>query len=986
LFRKEICEKHVMPGYLYFLNFAIHQYNLVMLSISKDHSAWSCLTGQLISKLTSAIAVVLFSFSAVNAQNLNLNDPVPADPDIKIGKLENGLAYYIKHNSKPEQRIELRLVINAGSICETDSQQGLAHFCEHMCFNGTKNFPSNKMIDMLEEMGVKFGSELNAYTSFDETIYMLKVPSDKEEWINRGFQVLEDWAHQVSLDNSEIDKERGVIIEEWRLGLGADNRMMLKYLPVLFKGSKYASRLPIGKVEIIKSFPYDTLRNFYRTWYRPDLMAVVVVGDIDSNLAEDKIREYFSRIPVPVNPEQRKLFSVPDNTDPLISVVTDKEATGYEAQIMFKHPKENAVTFLDYRNTLMRNLYTGMLNKRLEEIAQKPDAPYLYAGAGYGSFIGRTMDVYSLSVSAKENQLEKSINLLLTENERVRQFGFTASELEREKKDMLSLYENTAKEADKTVSATYADEFIRNFLTMECIPGYKREFELVSEFLPGMSLEELNKMGKALTTEKNMLVLVTAQVKEGIKVPSEQEVAGIIKTAMSGKIEAYVDKVTNAPLLDREPVPSAIVKRTENAAFGYTELVFGNGVRMILKPTNFKNDEMLISAYSPGGISIYPDNDVMSATLASTIVTQSGLGNYDLTGLKKKLSGNTANLTPYINELREGVNGNCSPKDFETLLQLNYLYFTGIRRDTNAYNAYLSRLKNRIKPMRANPQVIFADTLSKIVSNNSPRVIAVPTDAQFAQVNLDRLLGIYRDRFADASDFTYFLVGNFKTEEILPLLEKYIGGLPSTGRKESWKDRSPEFPKGLVKVEVPRNSEPQSMVAMMWKGDFRWKDRTRLGFSILMDVLSIRCRESMREEQGGVYGINIDGSPSKFPKPRFTISSSWGCNPDSISKLLQTFLNEMSRIKKEGPGEVDLNKVKETMIRERETGMKENGYWLSVLQNHYLYGDRLLSLNEFKAFVNSFTVKEIKAIADKYLNTEKYVEVALTPAPKAEIK
>lgn len=940
-------------------------------------------------KLSGTALIIIFLFGSIfplRAQELNLNDPIPADPNIKTGKLQNGITYYIKYNSKPEKRVELRLAINAGSVCEMDSQQGLAHFCEHMCFNGTKNFPSNKMVDMLEEMGVKFGDELNAYTSFDETIYMLKVPSDKEEWINRGFQVLEDWAHQVSLDDSEIDKERGVIIEEWRLGLGADDRMMQKYLPVLFKGSKYASRLPIGKVDIIKSFPYDTLRNFYRTWYRPDLMAVVVVGDIDTGLAEKKIKEYFGRIPKPVNPKQRILYPIPGNDDPLISVVTDKEATGYSAQIMFKHPKEEAVTYSDYRKNLIRNIYTDMLNNRLQEIAQKPDAPFLYAGTSYSSFIGRTIDVYSLAVSAKENQLEKSISLIVTENERARRHGFTSSELEREKKEMLTLYETTAKEADKTASSTYADEFVRNFLTKECIPGYQKEYDLVKEFLPGISIEELNSVGKSFTSDKNMLVLITAQEKEGVKVPTEQEVAGIIKSAESGEIDAYVDKVTEALLLDREPVPSKVVRKTENTAFGYTELVFGNGVRIILKPTDFKNDEILLSAYSPGGISLYPDNDVMSAMLASTIVTQSGLGSYDFTGLQKKLSGNTAKLAPYINELREGLNGSCSPKDLETLLQLNYLYFTGIRRDTNAYNAYLSRLRNMIKPMRANPQVIFSDTVSKIVSGNSPRVIAVPTDAQFDQINLDRLLAIYRDRFADASDFTYFLVGNFKTDQIIPMLEKYIGGLPSIRRKETWKDRTPDFPKGLVKVEVPKNSEPQSLVAMFWKGDFSLKERTMQGFSILMDILSIKCRESMREEKSGVYGISIEGSSSKFPKPRFTISSSWGCNPDSIGKLSQTLLNEMSKIKKDGPSEVDLNKVKETLIRQRETGMKENGFWLSALQNHYFYNDRLLSIEDYRTFVNSFTIKEIKGIADKYLNTEKYVEVSLTPAPKEAVK
>ena len=414
--------------------------------------------------------------------------------------------------------------------------------------------------------------------------------------------------------------------------------------------------------------------------------------------------------------------------------------------------------------------------------------------------------------------------------------------------------------------------------------------------------------------------------------------------------------------------------------------LFGNGVRMILKPTDFKNDEILISAYSPGGTSLYPDNDIMSAMLASTIVTQSGVGNYDYIGLQKKLSGNTAKLSPYISELREGVNGSCSPKDLETMLQLNYLYFTEIRRDENAFNAYISRMKNMVKPMRANPQVIFQDTLSKIVSMNSPRMIAIPTEKQFDQVNLDRLLAIYKDRFADASDFTYIMTGNFKTEEVIQFLEKYIGGLPSIKRKETWKDVTPEFPKGLVAVDVPKNSEPQSRVAMVWKGDFKWKDKNRQAFTMLMNILSIKLRESMREEQSGVYGVSINGSPVKFPEPEYTITSMWGCNPDSISKLAETVLDEMAKIKKNGPTEEDLNKVRETLIRERETRLKENNFWISSLQNLYLNGDRLLTLEEYKTFLNSFTGKDIKKIASKYLDTENYVKVALTPASKTETK
>ena len=937
-------------------------------------------------RIRRSIFILLLSViisGVLSGQIKDLNAPIPPDPNIKIGRLDNGLTYYIKYNKKPEQRIELRLAINAGSICENDGQLGLAHFCEHMCFNGTKNFPSNRIIDMLEEMGMKFGEEINAYTSFDQTVYMLKVPVDKAESVNRGFQVLEDWAHQVSLDDVEIDKERNVIIEEWRLGLGAEERMMQKYLPVLLKDSRYAERLPIGKVDILQTFPYDTLRSFYSTWYRPDLMAVVVVGDIDPGLAEEKVREYFGRIPAAVNPKPRREYPVPENEEPLISVVTDKEASGYNAQIMFKQPKSGQITYGDYRNSQIRSLYIGMLNKRFREQTMKPDAPFLYAGAGYGDFIGRSVDVYSLFAAAKENRLTESIEAIMAENEKVRQFGFTATELERQKMDVLTMYENGAKEADKVESGTYADEYIRNYLDKESIPGYQNEFELVKGFLPDITLEEVNQLGKKWTGGQNLIALITAQEKEGIIVPTEEQIAEILISARSKNVEAYVDEVTDSPLLAEAPAPSKVIKRTENKIFGFTELWFGNGVRMILKPTDFKNDEIVMTAFSPGGTSLYPDNDVMSASLASTIISQSGIGDYDFTSLQKKLSGNTAKLSPYINDLREGVSGSCTPKDLETMLQLNYLYFSGIRRDEDAYNSFISRMKNMIKPMRSVPRVIFQDTLSKIISMNSPRVISVPSDNQLEMVSLDRIMYIFRDRFADASDFTYLMVGNFKTEEVIPMLEKYIGGLPSISREETWKDLTPGFPGGITKVRVPENSEPQSQVAMVWKGDFKWKTDDRQGFAMLMSILEIRLRESMREDQGGVYGVSFDGSASRLPHPTYTISSQFGCKPENLEKLSQTVIDEMNKVRKEGPSETDLNKVKETMIRERETQVKENGFWLGYLQNHYINGNKILTLDEYKSLVNSMTVKKIKAIASRYLDTGNYVEVYLTPKEEA---
>lgn len=934
------------------------------------------------------IAVALLAYYPAFSQDFipgrvyDPDSPIPPDSGLVTGRLDNGLVYYIKYNKRPEQRMEMRLAVNVGSVCETDDQQGLAHFVEHMCFNGTKNFPSNRIIDMLEGMGMKFGEEINAYTSFDETVYMLKVPTDKAETIDAGFRILEDWAHQVSMEEEEIDKERGVIVEEWRLGLGADERMMQKYIPVLLKGSKYAERLPIGKMDIVKSCPYDSLRAFYKTWYRPDLMAVVIVGDIDTKMAEEKVIEHFGKIPAAVDAKPRPEYSVPGNDEPLISVVTDREASGYDIQIMFKQPAAESVTYNDYRRSQMRSLFNSMFNARLRELTRKPEAPFLYAGSGYGSFIGRSVDVYSVYASAKENQLRESIEVILAENEKVRRHGFTDSELEREKKNILSYYEQVAKEADKTESAVYASEFIRNYLTGESIPGYQKEYELVRELLPGIGLEEINGMGRGWIGEKDIIALLTAQEKEGLAIPSEEEIAEMIKSAASLEVEAYVDSVADAPLLSVMPLPSAVTKRTENTFFNFTELKFGNGTRMILMPTDFSNDEILLTAFSPGGISLYPDQEVMSATLAATVVTQSGLGDYDLTGLQKLLSGNTAKLTPFINELREGFSGSCSPRDLETLLQLNYLYFTAIRRDDDAFSSYMSRMKNMIGPMKAIPRVRFADTLSKVISKNSPRVINVPSDAQLDQADYGRMMSIFRERFANAGDFTYIMVGNFDVNEVIPVLEKYIGGLPSVRGKEKWRDMTPGFPEGLVEIELPENSEPQSLVAMVWKGDFKWKPVDRQGFSMLMEILSIKFRESMREDQGGVYGVSVSGTASRHPKPEYSITATWGCDPEKIDSLTATVINEMNSIIAEGPSESDLNKVKETMIRQRETRMKENSFWMSYLQSHFLNGNKILSFNEYRDFVNSIDAKTIRKIAGKYLNTTHYVKAALTPAEK----
>ena len=927
------------------------------------------------------IFFLLFVCQALLAQDFDLQTPLPMDTAIKKGRLDNGLTYYLRYNAKPEKRIELRLAIKAGSICETDQQKGLAHFVEHLSFNGTANFKKNELISVLEEMGVKFGDNLNAYTSFDETVYQLQVPSDRADLINKAFQVLEDWAHQVTFNDKDIDDERSVIVEEWRLGLGAEDRMMKKYLPVLFKGSRYAERLPIGDMDILRNAPYSEFRDFYRNWYRPDLIAVVIVGDYPVKEMERKVKEHFSKLTHPANAPQRLQYEIPGNENPLIAIVTDKEATASIIQLLIKHPKIVEKTVGDYRNLLKNRLYNGMINKRFHEIAQEPDAPFMYAGCDYSGFIG-PVDAYSAYAVAKENEIENSLEVLLLENERVKKFGFTPTELEREKQELLTYYAQAANEADKTDSDKLADEFIRNFTEQEPVPGIITENAYAQYFVPGITLEEINALAAKWFTDENICIIVMAPEKDGISIPSERDILQILMESKQIELDEYIDEVTDEPLLSEKPEGSRVFRRRIDTDFGYTELIFMNGVHILLKPTEYKNDQILFAGFSPGGSSLYLDEDYMSAMMATSIVTMSGLGNFDKIALGKKLAGNTASLSPYISEIYEGVTGAVAPKDLETMLQLNYLYFTAVRRDEKAFNTLILQIKNQIANMKANPVYAYMDTLYKIISSHHPRTVTIPTEEQINRIKLDNSLYIFNDRFADASDFKFVMVGNFDVNSVTPLLETYLGGLPSKRRMETWRDVTPAFPGNIIEFDFSRNSEEQSRVNISMKGAFKWDLKERLHFGMFTEILNIKLRESMREEQGGVYGVNASYSMSRYPSSRYSLDFVFGCSPENVEQMVVTVFDEARKIKANGPTDTDLNKIKETLIRERETAMKENTYWQQVLLNIYRQGDKLMTLEEYTKLVQSVKPNDIRRVARLYFNERNYVVGKLMPVKK----
>lgn len=920
--------------------------------------------------------------------NPEWNKPLPTDPNVKIGKLDNGLTYYIRTNKKPEKRAEINLVVNTGSMMEDGDQLGLAHFTEHMCFNGTKNFKKQELVNYLERVGMRFGPDLNAFTSFDETVYMLQIPTDSAAIVKNAFQILEDWAHNVSFDSAEVEKERGVVIEEWRLGRGASERMLNKQLPVIFKNSRYAERLPIGKKEILESFKHSTITRFYRDWYRPDLMAVVAVGDFDAAQMESLIKEHFSRLQKPAKERAREVYGIPDHKETLVSVATDREAPMTTVQMFIKLPTKSQALVADYRRSLVESLYNSMLSARLQELTQKPNPPFSFATSGKGRFV-RAKEVYFLGAFfVKDNDVKHALDVLATESERVRKFGFTPSELERQKTSMLRRMEQTFAEREKTESKSFAREYWNNFLQSEPIPGIAAEYDLYKQLLPTIRLDEVNALKAMMQGESNRVVIVQMPQKDSVKVPSEAELREVLAAATKRDVTAYEDKTSNEPLLEKEPSPVRVNTTTELAAIGAVEWKFRNGIRVIAKTTDFKNDEIVFTAFSPGGLSLVSDADFLSARFAASIIDKSGLGKFDNIALGKRLTGTIAEVTPYINDYYEGVSGSCSPKDAETALQLLHGYFTAPRRDTAAFTAFKQRIQSFLENRRNSPEAAFSDTVQVTVDNYHPRRKPLSM-GDVAGINLDKALAIYKDRFLDASDMTFIIVGTFKLDELKPLVEKYIGSLPisSPRRQEMWKDMGIRPPTGVVEKAVKRGSEPKSLVHLSFTGDFVWSTSENLAIDALEQVMEIRLREVLREDMGGVYGVGVSGIGQRIPTQSYTFLVRFGCSPERVDELVKAVNLQIDTLKMKPIGEDYVTKVKEIRRREHEVELKENGYWMGAIQSALInHGGAFTNITEQNERTERITAAMVQQAAQKYFGTTNKVKVVLYPDKQAEKK
>ena len=905
------------------------------------------------------------------------NTALPVDPEVRIGHLKNGLAYYIRANQKPEKRMELRLAVNAGSLLEEEDQQGLAHFLEHMAFNGTRNFEKHELLNYIESVGMRFGADLNAYTGFDETVYMLQLPTDSEEIVAKAFLILEDWAHNITLEPEEIEKERGVVVEEWRRGRGAQARIQDKQFPVLFQGSQYAERLPIGKKEIIETAPKEAIERFYKDWYRPDLMAVVAVGDFDPDTIETLIVTHFDNLKNPENPRQRPSFPVPDHRETLFSIETDPELTQSIVQIYYKHPATSVTNVEEYRRSIVANLNESLLNQRLRERTKEENPPFVAAFSSYSSLV-RSKDSFSQGAMVKENEFEEGLVGLLSEAVRAKRFGFTESELERQKKGILRGLERAYNEREKTHSSLFAGRYVSHFLNQTTITSIGQRLDLYRELLPGISLEEVNAAAKDWITEENRVITFSEPQKEGIPVPGPEDFLAVIEKVDGMEIAAYRDEVKDQPLLEELPRPGNVVSEKQREDLGLWEWSLSNGIRVVLKPTDYKNDEILFTAFSPGGSSLVSDEDYVPAITANLLVEESGLGDFGAIELEKKLTGKVVSVTPYLSETSEGFNGSMAPQDAENLFQLIYLYFTAPRAEQSALESIRTRWKAFVENRESSPDRVFSDEINQRLYQNHPR--RQPTTLEtLAKLDLEASLRIYKDRFADAGDFTFIFVGNLELDTMKPLVETYLGGLPATGRQETWRDVGADYAKGKIEFEIKRGMEPKSSVLLIYSGAADWNSENRYALNSLNEALRMRLREVLREDMGGVYGVSVFGSISKIPKEDFRTNIRFSCDPENVDSLVQAVDAEIEAIQQNGIDQSYVDKIKEIQNRQYEVNTKRNAYWLANLDFCYDYGLDPSNILVYPERVKGLTADTLKQAAQTYYGKQNYMRAVLNP-------
>ena len=933
----------------------------------------NCLTYYLL--LSLSLLFSQFSFSQFVPNKI-----LPIDPDVRVGKLPNGLTYYIRKNTKPEKKVQLRLVVNTGSVLEQPDQQGLAHMMEHMNFNGSTHFQKNELVSYLQSIGVQFGADLNAYTSFDETVYILPIPSDDPEKVDKGFTILEDWAGNASLDTSEINKERGVVLEESRLGKGANERMGKQYYPELFNGSQYASRLPIGKDSILQNFKAESLIRFYKTWYRPDLEAVIVVGDIDPAIAEQEIIKHFGHFTNPSSETLRpSIIPFAERKQNTGIVLTDKEQTLKILQVFNYVEKAKPInTWAAYRETVVEGLFNSLINQRLSELTQQPDPPFLFGSTSFQNFIRGYRSFISIAAIG-DKPVKNAIDALVNTTEAVRKYGFLSSELERGKMSLLNQTEKAFNDKDKTESAILVQGYITNYLSGTPIIGITNRYAYIKQVLPTITLEEVNAISKKMETTQGKFALLLSPEKDAAKLPSSSELINLVAVAHRLPVKPYQEKIMATSLMDKKPVPGKVISEKKNAALGTTDLTLSNGITITIRPTDFKNDEIQMDAWRLGGMRNYTLADKENAQNAAMIVQQMGVKDMTPTDLRKFLAGKTVNVQPYMNPYDGGIEGSSSVKDFETFLQLVNLYFTQPRRDDKLFQSYINTQKGFIQNLKDNPGNYFSDTLAKVEYNNNPWAGGLPKVSDYDKINLDRVITIYKENFGNAYGLHFTFVGNIDAEKAKPLLATYLGSLPSKPKENKFTDEGLRPVKGIVDLLVNKGAAKQSRVTILFTGEAPYSLEEDLKIKALTAALNIKIIEKLREDMSLIYGGGMSGALTKRPYNHYSISANFPCSPENVDKVITAFFDIIKNAQNKGIEQNDLDKVKETLKKQNEDQMKENDHWLNVLSSAWIENDNPIWVYDYSKKVNSITVQDLQEAAKKYLNMYNYIKAILNP-------
>ncbi|WP_456379118.1 M16 family metallopeptidase [Lutibacter sp.] len=908
----------------------------------------------------------------VEDSNLKL---VPDDPSVVQGTLSNGLKYYIKNNGKPADKVELRLVINAGSIVEDDDQQGLAHFMEHMSFNGTKNFKKNELVDYLQSIGVKFGMHLNAYTSFDETVYILPIPSDDEAKLEKGFQIIEDWAFNALLTDEEINKERGVILEEYRTGLGAEKKMMKNYLPKILYNSKYAKRLPIGKKEILENFNPDVLRRFHKDWYRPDLMAVIAVGDVDVKVLEAKIKAHFDKPSNSKNPRKREVFGDENHQETFVAIESDKEAMFSQVELMYKNPKIKSadITIDGARKELLEGLFAEMINTRLGELRNSANPPFVYGFSFNGGTYVRGRDAYQSIAMANGTEFLVALKALVEENERVKRYGFQQGEFQRAKKSMLARIQKSYENKDKRESKRLVSAMVDNFLEGEPMPSLEWRYKFLNSELPKIQLEEINTLIKEYLRDDNRVVKLTGKEKTVTK----EEVLELLNSVKTNpNIKPYQDTKIQESLFVSLPKKGAIVKEQKNETFEFTTLTLSNGAKVIYKKTDFKDDEVLFKTESYGGTSLLNTKDYLEVNLALRGLSEAGIAGLSKNDLNKFMTGKIARVRPFISKFSEGMNGSSTPKDLETLFQLIHLNFTQLNKDKDAYNSYVLKQKGFLGNLLANPQFYFQDAFSKYQYKGYDRYTGFPTPEAFDKSNYDLAYEIYQQKFSNAGDFYFYFVGNIDENKLKEFAEQYIASLPSTEKRENYKDDG-FFPiTGSHSKTFYKGNDPKSMVNIIYRGEATYNDKDGLAMKALGEIMSIKLVEKLREEASGVYSPRVSANFSELNNS-YRLNISFSCGPENVEKLKSIAEQEVAKMVHEGPSEKDLNKAKEAFLLARKEQLKKNKFWLDNISSANFLKKDINKLNNFENNVNNLTSKDVQLVAKRFLNNGAVVGILM---------